>query len=84
MLFRSMIIGFSPLSMQVVLEKKPDKSLLWKGFFSLFSLWDDSFPVLLDYRMLRMEHIHEECIVIAQFIRQNKPFDLERIKSIFD
>lgn len=82
--YRGMIIGLSPLSMQVVLEEKPDESLLWEGFFSLFSLWDDSFPVLLNCRMLRMEHIHEECIVIAQFIRQNKPFDLERIKSIFD
>lgn len=82
--YRGMIIGLSPLSMQVVLEEKPEESLLWEGFLSLFSLSDASFPVLLNCRMLRMEYIHEECIVIVQFIRQNKSFDLERIKSIFN
>lgn len=65
--YNGTIVSISANSMQIVLNTAPEENMLQEDFVALFSLPTGPYPLLVTCTLIRIEYVHEQCLVAARF-----------------
>jgi hypothetical protein len=74
------IINLSLSSIQLLLKQHPSDQLLENNFFVLFSVPNMDNPMLVQCSLVRANFLHEECMIIAKFVKI-EPNELKAINK---
>lgn len=72
------IVNLSATSIQLMLKRQQSEQLFNNEFFVLFSVPNYDNPMLVQCSLVRSKLLHEECIIVAKFIK----IEQKEIKAI--
>jgi hypothetical protein len=65
--YNGTVVSISPNSLQIVLHSPPEEKMLQKKFMALFSLPTGPYPILVQCTIIRMEYVHDQCLLAAKY-----------------